>query len=167
MHASKFLVGARLSNAADLAAPTSQEKGQSTEISYEVDVDLVNAIYQMAYIGRGKSQSSPVTAQVRTSLFDSVRDGNADALESGLRQHPEATSLANSEDGFTLLHAATNAGQRYIVSLLIKLKADLEAASRTGYTPLMLATAGSRSLYNGRLDRGGGQPGWWGSEKSM
>ncbi|KAK6857970.1 hypothetical protein PG990_013625 [Apiospora arundinis] len=51
MHASKFLVGARLSNAADLAAPTSQEKGQNTEISYEVDVDLVNAIYQMAYIG--------------------------------------------------------------------------------------------------------------------
>ncbi|KAK8116978.1 uncharacterized protein PG998_005259 [Apiospora kogelbergensis] len=63
MHAPKLLVGALLSNAAILAAPTSQGKGQSTEISYEVDLDLMNAIYQLAYGSQEPKPAGPVTSE--------------------------------------------------------------------------------------------------------
>ncbi|KAK8097037.1 hypothetical protein PG999_012981 [Apiospora kogelbergensis] len=63
MHASKLLVGALLSNAAVLAAPTTQGKGQSTEISYEVDLDLMNAIYQLAYGSEEPKPAGPVTSK--------------------------------------------------------------------------------------------------------
>ncbi|KAK7912221.1 hypothetical protein PG985_014702 [Apiospora marii] len=104
------------------------------------------------------SLPSPVPERLKHSLFEAARTGNADSLESGLRQHEEAIHVTNAEDGFTLLHAATNAGQRYIVNLLVKNKADLNAVSRAGYTALMLATAGHRPYIMADLIEAGASP---------
>lgn len=97
--------------------------------------------------------------QLKRSLFDAARTGNADSLEFGLRQHEEAIHVTNAEDGFTLLHAAVNAGQRYIVNLVIQNKADLDVFSRAGYTALMLATAGHRPYIMADLLEAGASPG--------
>ncbi|KAK8036307.1 hypothetical protein PG993_008921 [Apiospora rasikravindrae] len=96
--------------------------------------------------------------QARSCLFDAVRTGNADSLESSLQQRPEAIAATNPEDEFTLLHAATNAAQRYIVNFLIKYKAHLDAVSEAGYTALMLATAGRRCYIMADLIEAGASP---------
>ncbi|KAK7994033.1 hypothetical protein PG989_007414 [Apiospora arundinis] len=90
MHASKFLVGALLGNAAVLAAPTSQEKGQSTEISYEVDVDLVNAIYQMAYGSQDPKPSAPVIGE-KSSPKGYSQTHKRDTEDLQKRRNPLAT----------------------------------------------------------------------------
>ncbi|KAK8063023.1 hypothetical protein PG997_015120 [Apiospora hydei] len=70
----------------------------------------------------------------------------------------KAIPVTNPGDGFTLLHAATNAGQRYILNLLIKYRANLDAVSEAGYTALMLATAGRRSYIMADLIEAGANP---------
>ncbi|KAK7953012.1 ankyrin repeat-containing domain protein [Apiospora saccharicola] len=108
--------------------------------------------------GHHTTLPSSVPEQLKRSLFEAARTGDADSLEARLRQHDEAIHATNADDGFTLLHAATNAGQRHIVNLLILNKASLNAASKAGYTALMLATAGNRHYIMADLMEAGANP---------
>ncbi|KAK8137238.1 ankyrin [Apiospora sp. TS-2023a] len=108
--------------------------------------------------GHHTTLPSSVPEQLKQSVFEAARTGDADTLEASLGQHDEAIHVTNAEDGFTLLHAATNAGQRYIVNVLIKNKVNLDAVSQAGFTALMLATAGSRHYIMADLMEAGASP---------
>jgi uncharacterized protein YegJ (DUF2314 family) len=80
----------------------------------------------------------------------------AASLDDYLTKNPGALNAANDEDGFTMLHRESLAGNANIVAILLKRGAKLDARTKGNKTALDLARALSWSKIESMLTAAGG-----------
>ena len=79
-------------------------------------------------------------------IFRSTLEGQVNLVSAALSANSElAKSKDSSSDNRTALHHAASIGSLEIVQMLLSYGADVDAKDDTGFTPLIVAVAASKS----------------------
>lgn len=109
----------------------------------------------LALLALGPAQ--PVFAAGAVPLVDAVRQRNATALRTLLKQQPASVNVAEP-DGTTALHLATDHDDLATAELLVRAGANVKAKNRYGVTPLYSAALNGNAALIELLLKAGADP---------
>lgn len=93
---------------------------------------------------------------VGSEIHDAARDGDVVKVQALLAQDPSLVHLSEKSYGYTPLHEAAARGHVAVVSLLLSNKADINAKTKMGSSPLKLARGFRKTEVATLLEQHGG-----------
>jgi ankyrin repeat protein len=94
-----------------------------------------------------------IASNAQVTIFDAAAGGYVENVKAQLKANPALASAAD-DSGWTALHFGARNGHKGVVELLLAYKADVNANTKIGMTPLLVALAFSDSARPGAPQQG-------------